>query len=183
MKTFNLRFAALAALPLLGLAAACGSTASAAQKAPASTAADAQQAPGSTGSAARKTPGPKAVAWRETAVKFAGCMRKNGIDIPDPEVGQDIDTGNVSKVSQETLTKAMKACKEWDSVLLGGSEPATPEEDAAFAKYAQCLRDGGVWQPLKDEKKPKDFKEVDAAAAEKVLRGCAHLAPPAPYEQ
>ncbi|WP_433240824.1 hypothetical protein ACQPYK_35165 [Streptosporangium sp. CA-135522] len=158
------RLAVLAALPTLALSAACGAQSFASASSP---------------SASAKP------SWHETAVKFAGCMRQNGIDIPDPVKGQDIDTSAVTKVTQATLDAAMKACKEWDSVLLGSSEPSSPEDEAKFAAWAQCLRKGGVWQPIGKEEKPAGFKQVEggSAAEKRVFEGCASLRPPAPYEE
>ncbi|MBB5081187.1 hypothetical protein [Nonomuraea endophytica] len=162
------RLAVMAALPALALSAACGaqSFASAASPDPAA-------------SVSAKP------SWHETALKFAACMRDNGIDVPDPVKGQDLDTSAVSKVTQAKLDAAMKACKEWDSVILGGSEPASPEEEAKFAAWATCLQKGGVWQPLGKEAKPAGFKQVKpgSAAEKRVFAGCASLQPPAPYEQ
>lgn len=113
-------------------------------------------------------------------MKFAGCMRENGIDIPDPVKGQDLDTSAVTKATQAKLDAAMKACEEWNSVILGDSEPSSPEEDDAFAAWALCLRKGGAWQPItKDEKKPAGFKELrpKSEAWLKVQEGCASLDP------
>ncbi|MEV8636373.1 hypothetical protein AB0395_32435 [Streptosporangium sp. NPDC051023] len=169
MITAKHRFALLAALPVLALSTACGSTAA---------------------TASSKTPGPTAVAWHETAVKFATCMRKNGVDIPDPAVGQDIDASAITKSGQETWDAAMKACKEWDSVLLGGDGPSDPKDDEAYAKHAKCLQEGGVWQgATKDEEKPKDFKELPAdtdaerEVIAKLLEKCSTLLPSRPFEK
>ncbi|MEV7012305.1 hypothetical protein [Streptosporangium sp. NPDC051022] len=169
------RLAVLAALPALALSAACGAQSFASTSGSA----------GTSSSAASPSVAAKP-SWHETAVKFAGCMRENGIDIPDPVKGQDLDTSAVTKTTQAKLDAAMKACKEWDSVLLGSDKPSSPEDDAKFAAWAQCLRKGGVWQPVdKDEKKPAGFKEVEpkSAAWQRVQEGCASLQPPAPYEE
>lgn len=160
------RLTVLAALPTLALSAACGAQSFASASSPA--------------------PDSAKPSWHETAVKFAGCMRQNGIDIPDPVKGQDIDTSAVTKVTQAKLDAGMKACKEWDSVLLGSAEPSSPEDGAKFAAWAECLRKGGVWQPIdKDEEKPAGFKQVKpgSAAEKRVFDGCASLQPPAPYEE
>ncbi|MFI6532539.1 hypothetical protein ACIBHY_08835 [Nonomuraea sp. NPDC050547] len=166
------RLAVMAALPALALSAACGAQSFA------STGSQSPAASASASASAKPT-------WHETALKFAACMRDNGIDVPDPVKGQDLDTSAVTKVTQAKLDAAMKACKEWDSVILGSSEPASPEEDAAFAAWATCLQKGGVWQPLGKEAKPAGFKQVKpgSAAEKQVFAGCASLRPPAPYEQ
>ncbi|WP_157251456.1 hypothetical protein [Nonomuraea typhae] len=162
------RLAVMAAIPALALSAACGA-----------------QSFASTGSPSPAQSAAAKPSWYETAVKFAGCMRENGIDIPDPVKGQDLDTSAVSKVTQAKLDAAMKACKEWDSVILGSDEPLTPEEQAKSAAYAKCLQDGGIWSPVGDEEKPAGFKEVNlkSAAAKKIFDSCKHLAPPAPWEE
>ncbi|MER7128530.1 hypothetical protein [Streptosporangium saharense] len=168
------RLAVLAALPTLALSTACGAQSFADAASPA-------VSPTGKPSVVSATP-----SWHETAVKFAGCMRKNGIDIPDPVKGQDLDTSAVTTVTQAKLDAGMKACKEWDSAILGGAEPSTPEEDATFAAWARCLRKDGVWQPIdKDEKKPAGFEELapKSAAWQKIQEGCASLRPPAPYEE
>ena len=168
------RLAVLAALPALALSAACGaqSFASASTPAPAATTGT------TTGGAAKPS-------WHETALKFAACMRENGIDIPDPVKGQDLDTSAVTKGTQAQLDAAMKACKEWDSVILGGAGPSSPEDDAKFAAWARCLQKGGVWQPVGKEAKPAGFQQVKPGSAEerRVFEGCASLRPPAPYEE
>ncbi|GGS97411.1 hypothetical protein ACFFV7_21715 [Nonomuraea spiralis] len=167
------RLAVLAAVPALALSAACGAQSFA------STSSSVPSAATATAAAAKPS-------WHETAVKFAGCMRENGIDIPDPVKGQDLDTSAVTKVTQAKLDAAMKACKEWDSAILGGSEPSSPEDEAKFAAWAQCLRKGGVWQPIgKDETRPAGFKGVKpgSAAEKQVFEGCDSLRPPAPYEE
>ncbi|WP_344927308.1 hypothetical protein [Streptosporangium carneum] len=167
------RLAVLAALPALALSAACGAQSFASASSPAAS-------PSTSASASAKP------SWHETAVKFAGCMRENGIDVPDPVKGKDLDTSAVTKVTQAKLDAAMKACKEWNSVILGGSEPSSPDEDAKFAVWAKCLREGGAWQAITpDEEKPADFKELKpkSPAWLRVHEKCAPLAPPAPYEE
>ncbi|MFF4416653.1 hypothetical protein ACFYY8_29370 [Streptosporangium sp. NPDC001559] len=181
------RLAVLAVLPALALSTACGAqsfagTANSAAK----VAAEPVQPSAVVSAEPATTPsGAATLSWHEAAVKFAGCMRENKIKIPDPVKGQDLDTSAVTDSTQAQLTAAMKACKEWDWVILGGG-PTTPEEDAKFATWAKCLRENGVWQPIEtDEQKPADFQEVKpkSGAWEKAQEKCASLAPPAPYEK
>ncbi|MEU1877671.1 hypothetical protein ABZ470_10180 [Streptosporangium sp. NPDC020072] len=173
------RLAVLAVLPTLALSTACG------VQSFASTANSGAKAATSAEPATAPSAAPATLSWHEAAVKFAGCMRENKIKIPDPVKGQDLDTSAVTDSTQAQLTAAMKACKEWDWVILGGG-PTTPEEDAKFATWAKCLRENGVWQPIEtDEQKPADFQEVKpkSDAWEKAQKKCAPLAPPAPYEE
>jgi hypothetical protein len=79
----------------------------------------------------------------EMGVKFAQCMRENGVDMPDPEPGK----GPVLKVGpetpQETVQAALEACREYNPQE-NGSGQADPERDAAIREFAQCMRDNGV---------------------------------------
>lgn len=86
--------------------------------------------------------GGQSTADRDKAVKFAECIRKNGVpDFPDPNASGDFEFGvNVSPV---VWTKAVDACKDLQPP---GSLSAqrSPEQQAAALKFAQCIRENGV---------------------------------------
>ena len=80
-------------------------------------------------------------------VKFADCMRENGVkQFPDPNGSSDqefveaiekLDTGSAA------FKKAIGACKDLQPPgLLGGK--ASPKQTSARLKFAQCIRDNGV---------------------------------------
>jgi hypothetical protein len=79
----------------------------------------------------------------EMGVKFAQCMRENGVDMEDPEPGGGIQLKVGPETSQETVQKAMEACREFNPQENGSAKP-DPEREAAFREYAQCMRDNGV---------------------------------------
>jgi hypothetical protein len=79
---------------------------------------------------------------REKAVKFAECMRVNGVPhFPDPDAKGSFNFG--VDVSREVWLKAVDACK---ALKPPGALSAkrTPKEQAASLRFAQCVRDNGV---------------------------------------
>jgi hypothetical protein len=85
----------------------------------------------------------------ENAVKFAECMRDNGVsEFPDPDAsgGLTID-GVVNGSSLDPSTPAWKeaigACKDLQPPGFTGTE-ASPEEQEVRLEFAQCMRDNGV---------------------------------------
>ena len=79
---------------------------------------------------------------QEKAVKFAECMRANGVPhFPDPDPKGDFNFG--VDVTREVWVKAVEACK---ALQPPGSLSAkrTPKQQAATLRFAQCVRDHGV---------------------------------------
>ena len=79
----------------------------------------------------------------EMNVKFAQCMRENGVDMPDPEPGKGIQLKVGPETPQETVQAALEACREFNPQENGSAKP-DPAREAAFREYAQCMRDNGV---------------------------------------
>ncbi|MGW0805727.1 hypothetical protein [Nonomuraea sp. NPDC002799] len=79
----------------------------------------------------------------EKALKFAQCMRENGIDMEDPEPGKGVLLKLDKNGSKETMDKAQEACKQYapSGKLAGGGDPKMAEN---LRKVAQCMRDNGV---------------------------------------
>jgi hypothetical protein len=89
------------------------------------------------------TGGDKNATDRDQAVKFAECMRENGVsDFPDPKASGDFPAFGIS-VSPAMWQKALGACKDLQPP---GSLSAkrSPEEQSAALKFAQCIRANGV---------------------------------------
>jgi hypothetical protein len=117
------RFVALGLAGLIGLiSAGCGSNASS-----------------ESGSASGAT---TKLTAQEKAVKFAECMRANGVPhFPDPDPKGDYNFG--VDVTREVFTNAIDACK---ALKPPGALSAkrTPKEQSASLRFAQCVRDNGV---------------------------------------
>jgi len=120
---------ALALIVMVVLISACGSSA------PSDT---------STGSNANNT-----VANAQTAVKFAECMRSNGVsDFPDPGASgkftiDGIANGSSLDTTTPAFTQAISACKDLEPAGFMGST-RSPQQQSAALKFAQCIRANGV---------------------------------------
>ncbi|GAA0491647.1 hypothetical protein Ade02nite_22310 [Paractinoplanes deccanensis] len=80
----------------------------------------------------------------EAALKFAQCMRKEGITWwPDPQPGGRSTIKTPKGFDPKKLEKAQEACKEF--APNGGERPAPdPEMLEAARQMAKCMRENGV---------------------------------------
>jgi hypothetical protein len=123
--------AVLALIALAALISACGSSA------PAAT--------GSGGSGG----GNNAAAHAQKAVKFAECMRKNGVsNFPDPNASgkltiDEIANGSSLDTSTPAFKQAISACKNLEPAGFMGSKRSSQQQQAAL-KFAECIRANGV---------------------------------------
>jgi hypothetical protein len=125
--------AAFAVVALVGLVSAgCGSNATSGTGAAAGK--------GTTSSATSGAD--KKLTKQEKAVKFAECMRANGVPhFPDPDPKGEINFG--VDVTGEVWLKAIDACKKLKPPGALSSK-RTPKEQSASLRFAQCVRDHGV---------------------------------------
>ncbi|RAY16625.1 hypothetical protein DPM19_00065 [Actinomadura craniellae] len=104
--------------------------------------------------AGRKSP---AAGDTEKMRAFAKCMRENGVDMPDPEVGPDGNitfggNGNARRLlsaDREKLQAAMDKCRH---LMPNGGElrAFSPEDTEKMRQYAKCMRENGVDMPDPD---------------------------------
>jgi hypothetical protein len=125
--------AGLALIAMVALICACGSS-----------------APASTSSANRGRGGGNPTASNhEKAVKFAECMRNNGVTaFPDPPVSGNltidaIANGSSLDTSTPAFTQAMSRCTRLEPAGFTGSTP-TSQQTSARLKFARCMRQNGV---------------------------------------
>ncbi|MFC5824387.1 hypothetical protein [Nonomuraea insulae] len=80
---------------------------------------------------------------QDKALKFAQCMRENGIDMPDPDGSGKFMMKFDKNTPQEKVEAAQEACKQYapSGVRQGGGDPKMAEN---LRKVAQCMRDNGV---------------------------------------
>jgi hypothetical protein len=136
---------ALALAGLVGLVSAgCGSNESSKSGAASSTgtASSASGTDATISAGAASSGADKKLSKQEKAVKFAECMRANGVPhFPDPDPKGDYNFG--VDVSKEVFTKAVDACK---ALQPPGALSAkrTPKQQSASLRFAQCVRDHGV---------------------------------------
>jgi hypothetical protein len=107
----------------------------------------------------------------ENSLKFAQCMRKNGVDMDDPKPGKAVTLRIGKGISKATVDKAMESCRKYDPMQQGQGRP-DPKGQEAARKEAKCMRENGV----EDFPDPKDggirldgkvFEDPDFKAAEK----------------
>jgi hypothetical protein len=122
--------AALALIAVVVLISACGSTA------PASTGGD-------------SSGGDNTAANAQKAVKFAKCMRSNGVsEFPDPSASgkltiDAIANGSSLDPSTPAFRQAISACRNLEPPGFMGSK-RNPEQQGAALRFAQCIRENGV---------------------------------------
>ena len=120
---------------LVAITAGCGGTRSGGEKAAASE--------GLTGAASG------AASARARVVKFAECMRRNGVSaFPDPDAAgaltiDAVANGSSVDTSSASFKHALGACKGLEPSGFTGHQ-RTPQEQKAALEFAQCVRDNGV---------------------------------------
>ncbi|MFG1948297.1 hypothetical protein [Nonomuraea sp. NPDC048826] len=76
----------------------------------------------------------------ERGLKWAQCMRENGVDMADPEPGGRVRM-TMKPGTQDQMKKAEEACKQWQPS--GGMRPRQEGNDE-LRKLAACMRENGV---------------------------------------
>jgi hypothetical protein len=88
-------------------------------------------------------------ATRQQAVKFAECMRANGVrEFPDPDASgtltiDGIANGSSLDTNSLAFKQAIVACKDLQPPGFIGHKRTAQEQESAL-KFAQCIRDNGV---------------------------------------
>jgi hypothetical protein len=122
---------ALALIAMLALISGCGSSA------PAETGT-------SSGGGANNT-----AASAQKGVKFADCMRRNGVSqFPDPGASgkltiDAIANGSSLNPNTPAFKQALSACKDLEPAGFTGSKRSSQQQQAGL-KFAQCIRQNGV---------------------------------------
>jgi hypothetical protein len=122
---------------------------------------------------------------QERAVKFAQCMRENGVSqFPDPDASGQLTidgvlNGSSIDSSSPTWTEAIAACKDLQPPgFTGPGERSADQQDAAL-KFAQCIRENGVTdfpdpapgQPLVDTNR---IPSANTAGGMSILNAAMH---------
>lgn len=99
--------------------------------------------------AAASTSAAASLSPREAAVKFAECMRTNGIAaFPDPDASGSLTIDAVANgtgidTSSPAWSQALAACKSLQPSGFTGNKRNAAQQQAAIM-FAQCVRDHGV---------------------------------------
>ena len=117
--------------------------------------------------------GTNAASPHAKAVKFAECMRANGVGaFPDPDASgamtiDAVANGSSLDTSSAAFKQAVSACKDLEPSGFTGHQRSAQEQEAAL-EFAQCIRDNGVKDfpdPAKDEPMI-DTRRIPSAATE-----------------
>jgi hypothetical protein len=93
--------------------------------------------------------GDSTAANHDQAVKFAECMRNNGVtQFPDPDASGSftidaVVNGSSLDTTSAAWKNAINACKALEPAGFMGST-RTAEQQQSALKFAQCIRDNGV---------------------------------------
>ena len=93
--------------------------------------------------------GDTTAATQEKAVRFAECMRENGVSqFPDPDASGELTidgvlNGSSIDPSSPVWTQAVDACKGLQPPGFTGHTRSAEEQDASL-RFAQCIRENGV---------------------------------------
>jgi hypothetical protein len=94
--------------------------------------------------------GSSAATNRDQAVRFAECMRENGVtEFPEPSGSGELTIDGVvngSGIDPEgpAWTGAIDACKDLQPPGFTGGGERSAEEQEAGLRFAQCIRENGV---------------------------------------
>jgi hypothetical protein len=128
---------------------------------------------------------------QEQAVKFAECMRDNGVsEFPDPDAsdGLTIDgvvNGSSLDPSSPVWKEAIRACKDLQPAGFMGDQHISAEEQEVRLEFAQCMRDNGVkdfpdpanGDPLVDTRRiPSSAEEGGMTILNAAMQTCGDLA-------
>ncbi|MEU8524497.1 MULTISPECIES: hypothetical protein [Streptomyces] len=95
----------------------------------------------------------------EMNVKYAQCLRKQGLDVADPKPGQGIGL-SIDGSNREKADKALEACRSF-------APPAPADQNdgkdrKAMLDLARCMRENGV----ADFADPKEGQGIDIGPAQ-----------------
>ncbi|MFG1998799.1 hypothetical protein ACGFNU_06585 [Spirillospora sp. NPDC048911] len=79
----------------------------------------------------------------ERGIKYAECMRKNGVPMDDPKPGGGIQLKLDGKTPKSTVDKAQEACREFNP-MQNAAPGSDPEAEKRSLKFAECMREKGV---------------------------------------
>jgi hypothetical protein len=110
---------------------------------------------------------------REKGVRFAECMRANGVGaFPDPSASGELTIDAVANGSSldtdsAAFEQALSACKDLEPPGFTGHERNAQQQEGAL-RFAQCIRDNGVKDfPDPDKDQPLiDTRRIPSTATE-----------------
>lgn len=116
----------------------------------------------------------RSVSPEDAQLKFAQCMRDNGVDVPDPGSGDGHAMRLGKGGDRSKLEAALEKCQSW--LQAGGKMPdlKDPKVRDQYVKFTQCMREHGVDipDPGPDGQIKLPTGQVDRGQAEKAREAC-----------
>lgn len=86
---------------------------------------------------------------QDAALKYAKCMREQGVDVPDPQVSEDgrITNRIPRQINRDEFREAQEQCRKHMKGAAGGREPSEEQKEnmrEQVLAYAECMRKEGV---------------------------------------
>ncbi|MEU8343932.1 hypothetical protein AB0C74_19735 [Spirillospora sp. NPDC048832] len=110
----------------------------------------------------------------DARLRFAQCMRENGVDVPDPGAADEKALRFGKGVDRKKLQGALEKCRQW--LQAGGQMPdlKDPKVRDQYVKFAQCMREHGVDipDPGPDGQVKLPTGGIDRGALEKAREAC-----------
>ncbi|SDJ79020.1 hypothetical protein [Streptomyces indicus] len=97
---------------------------------------------------------------QEMGMKYAQCMRENGVPMDDPEPGGGIRLKVDGSIPKATVDKAMEACRKYQPQ---GGMGKNGEGAKKMREFAQCMRKNGV----------EDFPDPEEGGGIRIDKGLA----------
>jgi hypothetical protein len=128
-------------------------------------------------------------AGQDQGVKFAQCMRDNGVsEFPDPDASGELTIDGVvngSSIDTESATwkEAIAACRDQQPPGFTGTKPTAGEQEVRL-QFAQCIRENGVPDfpdpsaddPLVDTNRiPSSATEAGMSALNAAMQKCGEV--------
>ncbi len=162
------RWAVIALAPAIFGLAACGGKAG-----------DDGVASGGTGKASASASPSQSLDPRDAQLKFAQCMRQNGVNIPDPAPDERGFKITSKDSDRQKVQAAMKKCQQY--MQAGGKlgNPNDPKVRDQMLKFAQCMRQHGVdmADPQPGEGIQLRVNKGSQAKTEAAQKACQQYAP------
>ncbi|MFJ9212640.1 hypothetical protein [Streptomyces sp. NPDC102264] len=130
---------------------------------------------GASGGASGGNAGDSGESGADSGIKYASCMRDNGVQVKDPKPGEapQIPSGT----PQSVLDKLEKACGKLPGAMAGSGDPGlkdltkNPDFEALRLKYMACMRKNGYVPPKPNADGSVQLKESpEFTAAQKACK-------------
>lgn len=118
----------------------------------------------------------------EKAVKYAQCMRENGVtDFPDPDKnGRFVIAAGGPNQNSPQVKKAKQACKSQEPPGIEDDPAQVAQDQKEWLKFAQCMRRNGIpdFPDPQDGRLlvPRDRINVNSPQFKKALNACRDVA-------